>query len=253
MQMTYETIGALAWIKLNRPPVNALNLEMLREYVQLLRRAGADDTIRGVFITSMIDGIFSAGIDLMELREVMSTNIKSVETLYREVTRAQEDLGKPSMALIDGVCRGGGVTMAIGCDMAIATENSTFGYAEIKAGLLPSIHFTHLPKVIGRARSFYYLFSGEPMSAMEAAEMGIINRSCKKGDLDKEGKQMMEKITRHDSEVIKYGRRDYRAAVVRGSEGEVHDAIVGFSRVTKLAAAREGVVAFLEKREPRWE
>ena len=86
-------------------------------------------------------------------------------------------MGKPTIASINGAARGGGMTLAISCDMIIASDTASFGYPEINLGLLPAIHFNHLPRIIGRYKAFELLFSGRTFYSDEALTLGLI---CKK-------------------------------------------------------------------------
>src|SRR5207247_6880711 len=92
-----------------------------------------------------------------------------LDKLYVELAEVQYNLGKPSIAAVGGAARGGGMTLAISCDVLIAGESATFGYPEIDLGLVPALHFVHLPRIVGRHRAFELLFSGRSFGADEAA------------------------------------------------------------------------------------
>src|SRR5436305_15061270 len=96
--------------------------------------------------------------------------------MYVDLAERQHELGKPSMAAVGGAACGGGMTLAISCDVLVAGEGASFGYPEIDLGLVPAIHFVHLPRIVGRHRAFELLFSGRSFGAHEAARLGPVSR-----------------------------------------------------------------------------
>jgi enoyl-CoA hydratase len=151
----YELSERVARITLARPPVNALSLEMIRAVVTAIKRAADDREARAVVLSSSIAKRFSAGLDLDILLGKSGGDIrKFLQELYIGLYDAQYNLGKPSIAAVGGAARGGGMTMAVSCDVVLAGESATFGYPEIDVGLLPAIHFALLPRLIGRHRAF---------------------------------------------------------------------------------------------------
>src|SRR5262245_3022058 len=173
----YTVSGQVAEIGLNNPPVNALTLPMLGELVAALQRAREDEAVRSVLLMSLLPARFSAGLDLTSLAEKPGHVVRDLlAKLYVELTDAQYHLGKPSIAVVNGAARGGGMTLAISCDVIIASRDATFGYPEIDLGLVPAIHFVHLPRIIGRHRAFELLFTGRSFSAAEALGLGLVSR-----------------------------------------------------------------------------
>ena len=172
----YAVSDAIAQISLDRAPVNALNLPLLEGLIEALRRAAADENVRAVVLASALPRRFSAGLDLDLLRGKSGSDVRRVlDQLYLELLDAQYNLGKPSIAAVGGAARGGGMTLAISCDVLLAGESATFGYPEIDLGLVPAIHFVHLPRIVGRHRAFELLFSGRTFAADEAASLGAVS------------------------------------------------------------------------------
>ena len=150
----YEIVDHIAVIGLNRRPVNALSLEFIDEIIAALRQAGEDDKVRVVIIKSELDDIFCAGLEISAVKGVDGQGLRSfLERLYLELNDVQYRLGKPSIAAVEGAARAGGMTVAVSCNMVIAGENASFGYPEINVGLIPALHFVHLPRVAGRHRA----------------------------------------------------------------------------------------------------
>ncbi|MBT7757359.1 MAG: enoyl-CoA hydratase/isomerase family protein, partial [Rhodospirillaceae bacterium] len=155
----YEVVDRIAVLRLNRAPVNALSLDFVNEIIAALRQAGEDDGVRTVVIASALDATFCAGLDLSVVKGVDGEGMRGfLERLYFELNDVQYRLGKPSIAAVEGAARAGGMTVAVSCNMIIAGESATFGYPEINVGLIPALHFVHLPRMAGRHRAFEYLF-----------------------------------------------------------------------------------------------
>src|SRR5947207_5156868 len=183
----YEVSNGIACIRLARPPVNALDLAMVRGVIAGLNRAAADDGVRAVVIASAVAKRFCAGLDIVDLAGGSPDEIRTlVHELYVGLFEAQYQLGKASIAAINGAARGGGMTLAVSCDVVLAGESATFGYPEIDLGVLPAIHFVHLPRIIGRHRAFQLLFSGRSLGASEPAALGLVNRRVPDGEIERE-------------------------------------------------------------------
>ncbi len=156
--LRYDVSDRIAEISLARPPVNALSLSLLEQLIAAFRRAAADDNVRAVVLTSAVPRRFSAGLDLDMLLGKSGAEVRRfLDKLYVELADVQYNLGKPSIAAVGGAARGGGMTLAISCDVLVAGESATFGYPEIDLGLVPAIHFVHLPRIVGRHRAFELL------------------------------------------------------------------------------------------------
>jgi enoyl-CoA hydratase/carnithine racemase len=133
----YEVSNGIARIILNRPAVNALNLEMIEDVVAAFETAGKDEGIRAVVLTSAVSKVFSAGLDLHNLLGKSKQKVRVLlQELYVRLHDTQYNLGKPSIAAVGGAARGGGMTLAISCDVILAGQSATFGYPEIDVGAL---------------------------------------------------------------------------------------------------------------------
>src|SRR5216684_1632940 len=175
--LRYDVSDRIADISLARPPVNALRLSLLEQLIAAFRRAADDDNVRAVVLTSAVPHRFSAGLDLDLLLGKSAAEVRRfLDELYVELADVQYNLGKPSIAAVGGAARGGGMTLAISCDVLVAGQSATFGYPEIDIGLVPAIHFVHLPRIVGRHRAFELLFSGRAFGAEGAASLGLVSR-----------------------------------------------------------------------------
>jgi enoyl-CoA hydratase len=249
----YEIVDSIARISLDRPPVNALSLEMIRGVVAALRRASADEAVRAVVLGSAVARRFSAGLDLDILLGKSGEEVRAfLQQLYVALYDAQYDLGKPSIAAVSGTARGGGVTMAISCDVLLAAESATFGYPEIDVGVLPAIHFAHLPRIIGRHRAFELLFSGRSFSAAEAAGLGLVSRVVSDGELDAAAMALAASFAAKSATVMRLGRAAFMRQNDLDYRRSIANAVEDFCNVAVTEAAQEGLRAFVEKRRPNW-
>ncbi len=249
----YKVSGYVAEITLNRPPVNAMSIALLEQLIEALRRAAEDDNVRAVLIASALASRFSAGIDLNLVLGSSGEEVRLLlDKLYIELTDVQYNLGKPSIAVVNGAARGGGMTLAISCDVILAGESATFGYPEIDLAVIPAIHFVHLPRIIGRHRAFELLFSGRSFSAEEAASLGLVSRVASAENLMAEAKALAENFASKSPNTMRLARAafmwandlDYRRGV--GYAAEL------FCNVVATEDAQEGLRAFAEKRTPKW-
>ena len=249
----YEVIDRIARITLDRPPVNALNLELIRAVVAAFERAADDRSARVVLLSSAVARRFSAGLDLDILLDQPVEEIrKFLQELYINLYDAQYNLGKPSVAVVNGAARGGGMTMAVSCDVLLAGESATFGYPEIDVGVLPAIHFAHLPRIIGRHRAFELLFSGRVFDANEALALGLINRVVADADLDAAALDMAAGFAAKSETVLRMGRAAFMRQIDLDYRRSIANAVEDFCNVAVTDEAQEGLRAFVEKRKPNW-
>jgi enoyl-CoA hydratase/carnithine racemase len=249
----YAVSEHIAEVRLNRPPVNALTLDMLKELVGALKRAAADENVRAVLLTSALPARFSAGLDLRDVCGHPARHVRALlEMLYVELADVQHALGKPSIALVNGAARGGGMTLAISCDVILATESASFGYPEIDLGLVPAIHFVHLPRIAGRHRAFELLFSGRSFGAAEAASLGLASRVLPDEKAADEARALARGFAGKPSGTMRLAR----AAFMRTNDADyrsgIAQAVELFCNVAASADAQEGLRAFVEKRAPKW-
>jgi enoyl-CoA hydratase len=252
--VAYAVQDGVAEITLAHPPVNALSEAMVGALLTAMQRAGADTAVRAVLLCSAVPRRFCAGLDLALLQAAAPERIRALlEKLYTGLCEVQDRLGKPSIAAVDGAARGGGMTLAISCDLVVAGRSASFGYPEIDVGLLPAIHFSHLPGVVGRHRAFDLLFTGRSFGADEAQALGIVSRVVEPGTALAAARALALQLAAKSPTAMRLGRAAFRRAV-DGSDGRGAAAAVHtFCTVADTADGREGVNAYAEKRAPRWQ
>ena len=249
----YSTADGIASIALARPPLNAFSIAFLDEIIAALRRAGADPDVRAVVLSSDLPAMFCAGLDL---DIILGSNEETVRAflnrLYIELWDVQRTLGKPSIAAVDGAARGGGMTLAISCDMIIAGAGASFGYPEINLALPPAIHFAHLHRIIGRYRAFDLLFTARAFDAREALSLGLVSRVVASGEALSEANAAARVIADKSPAAIALSRAAFHREADRTYTEGVARAVDDFCEAAMSPHAQEGLAAFLEKRKPQW-
>lgn len=250
--LLYEVNAPLALITLNRPEcLNAISLEMLEELRLAIDVAASDESVRAIGITGAGDRAFASGSDL---NEVLERDLRSALTpLIQGVAEQLERCPKPTIAAINGICFGGGLELALGCDLRISSEHASFATPEAKRGIIPGGGATQrLPRVVGRGWGMEMLLMGEEIDAERALQIGLVTRLVELSELIPTLRKMADQLSSFAPLVPQF----MKAAVHHGLEG---GSGAGFA-IEKFAQAalcetedkREGLSAFLEKREPRW-
>lgn len=249
----YEVRDGIAEITLNNAPVNALTEEMIADLLAALERARPDSSARAVLLRSGVARRFCAGLDLKVLDGNSADKMHSVlSQLYPGLVEAQFRLGKPSIALVEGAARGGGMTLAVSCDMIVANKSATFGYPEIEVGLPPAVHFTHLHRVVGRYRAFDLLFTARTFDAEEAYRLGLVNRVFDDDKALAEARALAKLLAGKAPSAMKLGRTAFYNAIDLGYRQGVGGAVNTFVTIAGTEDAREGVKAFANNRKPKW-
>ncbi|MGC1235819.1 MAG: enoyl-CoA hydratase/isomerase family protein [Xanthobacteraceae bacterium] len=247
-RIRYDVSGSIAWIRLARPPVNALDLAMVRGVIAALKRAADDDAVRTVVIASAVAKRFCAGLDIAALAGRSPNETRTlVHELYVGLFDAQYHLGKTSIAAVNGAARGGGMTLAVSCDIIVAAESATFGYPEIDLGVLPAIHFVHLPRIIGRHRAFELLFTGRAFEAERAATLGLVNRVVPDAELETEALKLAGEFAAKPQAAMRAGRAAFMRQIDRDYRRGIAQAVEDFCEIIATEAAQARLRAFAEK------
>ena len=247
----YAVADHIAAITLARPPLNAFSIAFLDQIIAALRRASADPDARVVILASGIEKMFCAGLDLDIILGSNDATIRAfLNRLYIELWEVQGNMGKPTIAAVDGAARGGGMTLAISCDMIIAGEKASFGYPEINLALPPAIHFAHLHRILGRYRAFDLQFTARTFDAHEALNLGLASRVAPHAL--PEALAAARVIAEKSPAAIAFSRAAFHREADRDYTDAVARAVDDFCKLATSRDAQEGLRAFLEKRKPEW-
>ena len=251
--VTYTVRDNVAEILLDNAPANALTVPMIDALIQALDRAADDSSARAVIVASAVPKRFCAGLDIAALQGASADTVHTLlNKLYVQLSEAQYRLGKPSIAAVNGAARGGGMTLAISCDLIVAAEDASFGYPEIDVGMLPAIHFTHLPRIVGRHVAFDLLFTGRAFTASEAQTLQLVNRVAPADKVLEEARSLAARLASKSASAMRIGRAAFHRAVDSDYRRGVSYAVDTFCRVAATDDAREGIAAFVEKRRANW-
>ena len=251
--LRYEVRDGIAEIHLWHAPVNALDVDVLDALIGALDEANADPSVRAVLLASGLPGRFCAGLDMKQLLQSTPARVRELLTrLYIKLYDAQFNLTKPSISVVSGAVRGGGMTVAISSDMIVAADTATFGYPEIDVGVLPAIHYVHLPAIVGKHRAFDLLFTGRTFDAHEAHAMGLVTRVAPEAELLDQARALARSLADKPPEVLAMGRRAFVYSNDNEYRRRVATAVEVFCNAAATPEAREGLSAFVQKRAPDW-
>jgi cyclohexa-1,5-dienecarbonyl-CoA hydratase len=246
----YDSMNGVATICINRPPLNILNSETLTELTMALEKARADPSIFLVVISGAGDRAFSAGVDI---RDHLPDKVRSTLSTFNKVFYTLRSLDKPTVAVVKGVSLGGGCELAIGCDMIIASEKAQFGQPEITVGAIPPVAVVLMPKLVGPAKAFELILTGDVITAAEAQRVGLVNKVVPQEKLDESLKELTGKLREKSPIVLKLTRMSLSRILDVDFKKELEETTdLYLSLLMRTEDAVEGLKAFMEKRKPQW-
>jgi enoyl-CoA hydratase len=249
-----ETTG-VATITLNRPArMNALTAELKNELADVVSRLENDNSVRVAVITGAGEKAFCAGADIRE-RHDESPNPAEFHRQQRkthDIFNAIESLAVPVIAAINGVALGGGLELALACDLRIATSSAVLGLTEVGLGLIPAAGGTQrLPRIVGLAKAKELMFTAARLTAGEALAVGLVNRVAESSALE-EATNLAEQIAAKPPLAVQFAKRTIdhgmRTDVRSALEFELYAAAILFDTDDR----KEGMKAFVEKRTPHF-
>ena len=253
MNIQTETVEQIEIITMNRPERrNALALSMMNDLTERLTAIGADSRIRAVILASH-GPAFSAGHDLSEL---VGRDISDYRGVFAACTRLMtiiQEIPQPVIAEVQGIATAAGCQLVATCDLAIAVETAKFATPGVRIGLFCTTPMVALTRAIGRKRALEMLLTGKPIDAATAQDWGLINRVVSAERLREETLALARQIIEASSMTLSIGKHAFYEQI----EMDQADAYSCASEVmTENAAttdAQEGMSAFLQKREPKWQ
>jgi cyclohexa-1,5-dienecarbonyl-CoA hydratase len=245
----FERKNGYARITLNRPPVNALNIEMMTEISNALESLQNEDHTKLIIINSACR-IFSAGIDMVDHAP---PKVFQLLEAFHQIFLTMADMAKPTIAAVNGPALGAGCELATCCDLVIAAENAKFGQPEIKVGVFPPIAAIVFPYLVGKRKAMELILTGETVEAREALSLGLINRIVPLEKLDESVLEMASKITANSGPVLQMTKKAMLSGEGRSFEEALKNAQdLYLNQLMSLEDTNEGLKAFIEKRSPVW-
>ncbi len=248
-----EKEEGIAIVTIVNPPMNVLSQSVTEGLLQCFQELRADADVGVVVLTGDGERAFMAGADIKEFPEAVGSPGVAYELAQRlhEMMNLIDGFPKPTIAALHGFTLGGGLELALTCDMRICDDESVLGLPEIKLGIFPGGGGTQrLPRLIGEARAKEMMFTGDPITAQAAAQIGLVNRVVPKGDSLNAAKELAHVIANRSSAALALVKR----AIDEGGEMSlVHGVQVEaklFDEVFQTEDCQEGIRAFIEKRKP---
>ncbi len=247
-----HTEGRNVWITLDRPPLNVMDITMMKSLGRALGRlldspGGACDYL--IFQGAGPKG-FSAGAEVADhAPDRVGSMLAAFHHVFRQIARAE----CLTIAAVHGNCLGGGMELATFCDFVIATESAVFAQPEIKLGCFPPVAMITLPDLIGTRAAMELLLTGRSISSAEAKTLGLLTRVVPDAFLDKSVREFVAELRTKSSAVVKLTGRALRRQQYADFESDlskIEQLYLG--QLMKTEDAKEGIRAFLEKRPPSW-
>jgi len=252
--MGYKTIlveekDMIGRITFNSPPLNVLNIEMMKEINQAIKEFQGKKL--KVLILNANGKAFSAGVDVSDHTK---DKVKGMIQIFHDIFTNLLKIKAPTVALVNGAALGGGCEVATFCDIVIASEKSKFGQPEIMVGVFPPVAAAIFPKLMWSKKALELLLTGEILRANEAKELGLVNHILPVEDFEAESEKFItEKLANNSAVVLQLTKR----AFIEGATQNYSESIkkiedIYLNELMKTSDANEGLTAFLEKRQPVW-
>jgi len=244
-------IGVLT---INRPDsLNAMNREVLLEFINKLKKLQSEKDIRVIIITGSGEKAFIAGADIKLMQKMNRGEAFEFANLGQELANLIEKSDKPVIAAVNGYALGGGCEIALSCHLRIASDNAVFAQPEVKIGLLPGWGGTQrLPRIIGRGLANEIILTGRNVLAKEALDIGLVNKVVPQEELINTCFDIANMVIKNSPNAIAESIKLVRFAAGTNLEKGLYKEAKLFSELFETEETAEGLTAFVEKRPPKF-
>lgn len=249
-----EIEKGIGLITLNRPEAaNALSIQLLTDLNECLDEVAKNREIRVVLITGSGDKAFCAGADLKERKNMNEQQVRETVRLIGSTVNRVEALPQPVIAVLNGVAFGGGLELALACDLRIASSEAKMGLTEVSLGIIPGAGGTQrLPRLIGLGKAKELIYTARRITASEALEINLINEVVEKEDLLKRATELAREIAKN----APLSLIQAKIAINKGIEVDLTTGLkieeLAYNELLYTEDRMEGLVAFQEKRQPQY-
>jgi enoyl-CoA hydratase/carnithine racemase len=245
--------GDIAWLVLNRADQkNALTQAMWEEVPRLVEDAEQDPDIKVLILCSATDSVFSAGADIKEFEAISKDPARreANRVAVREAQRQLARMSKPTIAMIEGACVGGGCGLALACDLRFVTPDARLGITPVKLGLIYSVHDSkQLVDLVGPAHAKSILFTGRLVKTDEALRIGLVNEVIERDEIREKTRAFAEMIAGNSQWGVR-GIKKIVRMILDGATDDTRETMDMFLESFEGEDHKEGVAAFLERRKP---
>lgn len=234
----------------SRPPLNVLSINFMRQFEKELRNA---DTISDARVLAIVSAskAFCAGVDIADHT---AERTEEMLTVFHGLIRLLYEFPIPTVAIVNGAALGGGFELALSCDIILASEKARFAVPEITLGVFPPVAMAFLPRVIGYKKASELIFTGTSLSAVEGQQLGLVNAVYPVDELEVATEGFLAKFRNLSRTSLIETKRAFRQTSLCGDLNEaLQVAEKNYLQQLMLTDdAKEGIAAFMEKREPMW-
>ena len=249
--LTVHRAGATVWCTLDRPPLNLLEPALIRTLRETFEALAADRATRIAIVTGQ-GRAFTAGMDVAVLRDLDPAGARELITGLHDAIAAVHAAPFPVIAALNGPCLGAGFELALACDLRVAAAGALLGLPEVRVGIPSVIQAALLPLLVGPGRAAELLLTGEPVTAEQARDWGLVNEVVPAERVGAAAEALAARVLACGPEAI----RLQKGLIVRWRETDVVSAvrlgIDAFAAAYGTAEPREGMSAYLDKRASSW-
>lgn len=248
-RLTLAIEGAVAQLTLNNPPLNVIDIPMMEALSAALSEIESESAT-GAIVVRGSGKNFSAGVDVAAHQ---SNQVASMLEKFHAIIRAIVASKKVTVAVVHGHCLGGGAELAMVCDIVITADNATWGFPEISLGCFPPVAATALAGLVGQKRAADFILTGRTISGSEAARVGLASDAVSASGLQAAVAEKVDRLRFLSPAVLALAKKSiYAWDSMHFDKGLARAEKIYLEELVKTEDAQEGIRAFLEKRQPRW-
>ncbi|WP_025763018.1 enoyl-CoA hydratase/isomerase family protein [Dyadobacter tibetensis] len=253
--LNFQNKEGIVRISLNRPHVHhALNKELIKEITLAIEVAASDEEVRAVLLTAEGDTAFCSGADLKDTLDSKIDVDQTLREYYNPMIMAIRSLPKPVVCRLNGLAVGAGASLALSCDMVVATESAYLAFMFVQIGLMPDAGATFiLPRLVGSARAFALASTGQRVTAREAQHIGMIAHAVPASELDSTVEKLLLYYRHAPTQAIAAMKQ-----VLNQSQHSSLEQMLDLERIhqhqlSKTTDAKNGISSFLQKKKPDYQ